>query len=203
MPFPGRLLNHGEQVVVDVRPHWWSLAVPVVTFLVTLAGALAAAVEAAPTVAAWAAVAGLALAGGWLLLRYARWSSTRLVVTTSRIISRTGLVVRRGREIPLTALTDIGYRQGLWERMIGTGTVLLESAGRGQEVLTNVPRPAWVHNEIGLLLDEGRRRPGPAVAPTQAASIPQQIQELDALRRRGLITDSEFAAKKAQLLERM
>ena len=34
-------------------------------------------------------------------------------------------------------------------------------------------------------------------------SIPEQIRELDELRKQGLLTDAEFAAKKQQLLDRM
>src|SRR3974390_2019952 len=102
MRFPGRMLNPGEQVVIDVRPHWWYLVAPVTVLLIVIAGSLYAAF-AAPAWTDWVALVVLVLAAGWLLRRYVRWTSTRLVVTTSRLIRRTGVLARTGREIPLAA----------------------------------------------------------------------------------------------------
>jgi membrane protein YdbS with pleckstrin-like domain len=221
MPFPARLLNDGEEVVVDVRPHWWYLAGPVVALAAVIAGAVAAAVESAPTWVTWVAVGALVLAAAWLIGRYIRWASTSLVVTTSRLIRRTGVLARNGREIPLAALTDISYHQSLLERVIGAGDVLLESAGReGQEVFPDLPGPARIQQAIAVQVDRLRRRGGPTGptwltgptggamdGPTSASgtgfSISAQIEELDGLRRRGLISDAEFEAKKTELLDRL
>lgn len=189
-------------MVVDVRPHWWFLAGPVAVLAVVIAGAVTAWVEGAPGWADWVTVAALAVAAMWLVGRYVRWSTTRMVVTTSRIMDRRGVLGRVGREIPIGSLTDIGYRQRLFQRIIGAGDVVVESAGRdGQEVFRDLPHPAEVHNEIYAQLDRIRRGAGPGPGP--AASIPQQIDQLDQLRRRGVITEEEFALKKAQLLDRL
>jgi len=203
---PRRLdLNPGEQVVVDVRPHWWYLAGPVAVLAIVIAGAATAAVESAPAWVGWIAIAAIALAVVWLLGRYARWASTRLIVTSSRVIDRRGILARRGREIPLSALTDISYRQTLFDRCIGAGDVLLESAGkRSQEVFPDLPRPARIHNEIYLQMERNRGAPasnGPAGG--WGVSIPSQIEQLDQLRQRGLITDAEFEAKRTELLDRL
>jgi membrane protein YdbS with pleckstrin-like domain len=208
MPFPARLLNDGEEVVVDVRPHWWYLAGPVVVLAAVIAGAVAAAVESAPTWVTWVAVGALVLAAAWLIGRYIRWASTSLVVTTSRLIRRTGVLGRNGREIPLAALTDISYHQSLLERIIGAGDVLLESAGReGQEVFPDLPGPARIQQAIAIQIDRVRRRSGPMdgpiATPAVGFSISAQIEELDGLRRRGLISDAEFEAKKTELLDRL
>lgn len=45
--------------------------------------------------------------------------------------------------------------------------------------------------------------PGAAPQPGIAPGIPEQILQLDELRRRGLLTDDEFQAKKTELLGRM
>jgi membrane protein YdbS with pleckstrin-like domain len=206
MPFPARLLTDGEEVVVDVRPHWWYLAGPVLVLGVVIIGAITAAALGAPSWLDWVAIVALALAAVWLVGRYIRWASTSLVVTNRRLISRTGVFVRSSREIPLLALTDISYRQTLLERVIGAGNVLLESAGRqGHEVFPDLPRPARIQQAIVVQLDQARQqaRPGPTPAGPPASSIPAQIEQLDALRRRGLITDAEFQAKKTELLDRL
>jgi membrane protein YdbS with pleckstrin-like domain len=191
----------GEDVVVDVRPHWWYLAGPVVALAVVIAGAITALVESAPTWTNWLLVVVLAVAVVWLVGRYLRWVSTRLIVTTTRIIERRGILGRSGREIPLRALTDIGYHQSIFERIIGAGDVIIESAGReGQEVFADLPHPAAIHNEIYAQMQQPR--PG-GPGGTGTASIPEQIDQLDQLRRRGVITEEEFAAKKADLLGRL
>jgi membrane protein YdbS with pleckstrin-like domain len=208
MPFPARLLNDGEEVLVDVRPHWWYLAGPILVLGLVIAGGVVAAVLAAPTWLDWVAIGALVLSVAWMIGRYASWASTSLVVTTSRLISRTGVLARNGREIPLAALTDISYHQSLFERIIAAGDVLLESAGRdGREVFPDLPRPARIQQAIAIQLDQ-LRRPNATTGSVSGSgpvswSIPAQIEQLDGLRRRGLITDAEFEAKKTQLLDRL
>jgi uncharacterized membrane protein YdbT with pleckstrin-like domain len=188
-------LAAGETVVVDVRPHWRYLARSVAVLVGVIAGALAALVTGAPGWAGWVIAAGLALAALGLVGRYLRWVTTRLTVTSARIIERRGVLGRSGREIPLAALADVGYRQSILERLIGAGDVIVESAGRdGREVFADLPHPAAILDQIHLQMQ--RRQAGPA-------SIPEQIDQLDRLRRRGVITDQEFAAKKAGLLDRL
>jgi uncharacterized membrane protein YdbT with pleckstrin-like domain len=192
-------MAEGETTVVDVRPHWWFLAGPVAVLAVVIAGAVAALVQGAPTWVDWIVLVVLALAALRLVGRYLRWVTTRLVVTSTRIIERRGIFGRSGREIPLSALSDIGYHQSIFDRLIGAGDVIIESAGRdGQEVFPDLPGPAAIHNEIYAQL---HRAQVPAVRGP--AGIPEQIDQLDQLRRRGVITEAEFAAKKAELLDRL
>jgi membrane protein YdbS with pleckstrin-like domain len=200
-----RLLNDGEDVIVDVRPHWRYLSAPVAALVIVIVGAVASAIEGTPGWVSWLLLAALGLTALWLVSRYLRWVTTRLVVTTSRIIERRGIVARRGREIPLSALTDIGYRQTIFDRIIGAGDVVIESAGReSQESFPDLPNPARIHNVIFTQMQ--LLRSGPATWPGAAAgapSIPSQIDHLDQLRRRGVITDQEFEAKKVELLNRL
>jgi hypothetical protein len=101
----------------------------------------------------------------------------------------------------------------VFERMVGSGDLVIESAGEmGRQAFSNVRHPSGVQNEIYRQIEanENRKydRVGQSVASNAAAdeqdgSIPSQIRELDELRRQGLLTDAEFAAKKQQLLDRM
>jgi uncharacterized membrane protein YdbT with pleckstrin-like domain len=205
MPFSGPLLHDGEEVVIDVRPHWWYLAGPVVVLAAVIVAAVVVAVHSLPSAVNWVSIVALGLAVIWLVARYIRWVSTSLVVTNSRLIRRSGVLARSGREIPLAALTDISYHQRLLQRVIGAGDLLLESAGRdGQEVFPDLPRPARIQLVIATEVDRARGQARAAVAAGPGRwSIPAQIEELDGLRRRGLITDAEFQAKKAELLDRL
>ncbi len=198
-----RLLNPAERVLVDVRPHWWYLAGPVSLLVLVIGGAIAAFVESTPKWVSWLVLVALGLAALWLAARYVRWVTSRLIVTDERVIERRGIVARSGREIPLAALTDIGYRQTIFERVIGAGNVVLESAGRqSREVFPDLPNPAYIHNVIFRQMQANRQRSASWSGPA-ADSIPSQIEQLDQLRRRGLITDAEFQAKKVELLDRL
>jgi membrane protein YdbS with pleckstrin-like domain len=206
--YPQRLLNPGETVVVDVRPHWWYLSGPAVVEVVLIAAAIAAAAASVPTWVVWVALVALVASTVWLVLRYVRWATTRLVVTNCRVIERRGVLARRGREIPISALSDIGYRQTIFGRMIGLGDVVLESAGKNsQEVFPDLPHPAAIHNQIYQQL-ELRRGPAPAAGSPAStmpggSTVPERIEQLAQLRRKGLITDQEFEAKKSELLDQL
>ena len=203
MGYPGRLLNPGETIVVDVRPHWWFLARPAAVELVVIAASITAAVESVPSWVEWVAVAALVVSAVWLAASYVQWATTRLVVTNFRLIERRGVLARKGREIPISALTDIGYRQTIFGRLIGMGDVLLESAGKdGQEVFPDLPHAMAIHNEIYRQLEARRSQPS-SVPSAGGQSVADRMAQLDELRRRGLITDEEFQAKRSDLLNRL
>jgi uncharacterized membrane protein YdbT with pleckstrin-like domain len=206
--FPRKLLNDGEEVVLDLRPHWIYMAEP--TFAVVgsiVVGILALKVD----VSFIKLLAALLVLGclGWFGIRYAKWSNTNFVVTSDRVIHRVGVIAKHGIEIPLERINTVFFNQSMFERLLGAGDLGIESAGeRGAETFEDVRKPAIVQNEIYRQMEANSSRlhgGGRHAAPTQEAglSIPEQIEKLDELRKRGVISDQEFAAKKADLLNRM
>ncbi|MGH9300572.1 MAG: PH domain-containing protein, partial [Acidimicrobiales bacterium] len=136
----------------------------------------------------------------WLAARYARWTTTRFMVTTDRVVSRTGALSRRGREIPLERINDIAFSQSLVERLLGTGSLILESGGeRGQQTFADIARPGQVQNEIYTQIERVRLVQGGRQAGGQPLSVVEQLEKLDELRNRGVLTDAEFEAQKASL----
>lgn len=205
MAFPVKLLNDGEQVVLDLHPHWWHLTPPVAAVVVALVATIAAAAAAGVhSIATYGLCLLLLLTVVWLLVRYARWASTSLVLTNHRLVHRSGIVSKSGREIPLDHINDISYRQRFFERVIGAGDVLIESAGRdSQEVFEDLPHPGRIQNETYRQIDAAKDRMADRMAGRRDLSIPEQIEKLDELCRRGVITRAEFDAKKAELLDRL
>lgn len=216
MPYPKRLLSDGESVTLDLRPHWWYFAKHIfasVVLLILLV--LVFQVHGTPHKVGFAFWGILALLwAGWLGLRYLNWNFTHFVVTSKRVIFRTGVLGKHGVEIPLDRISNINFNQSIWERIIGAGDLEIESAGRdGQTKFDDVWHPDAVQQELYQQMeDHARTRAGygggaPAQAPTPTpspgASVPEQLDQLAALRDRGVITAGEFEAKKAQLLDRM
>lgn len=203
MAFPRKLLNDGEDIVAELRPHWWVFAKPAALVVLLFVLATVAQIAVGGVVALVFALAGL-VALAWLGLRYLRWSTTMFVITTDRLVLRSGVLAKHGKEIPLERVNDITVSQSLFERVIRAGDVVLESGGeRGQQVVSNIPRPFEVQNVIYAEIERAQARSADRAAGRRELSVPEQIEKLDELRRRGALTQAEFDAKKAQLLDRM
>jgi membrane protein YdbS with pleckstrin-like domain len=203
MGLPAKLLNPGETVEADLRPHWKFLTAPAAAVAISAGCSLFALSEDVPR---WGrlALAGLLVASLlWLAGRWLRWRTTTFVVTNQRLVLRKGVLARTGREIMIDRLADITCRQGLLDRLVGCGDVLVESPGRDSpEVFPDLPRPQAVQSLISRLLSE--RAAAPVGVPLSGEpTVVDQLAQLAELRRRGVISRREFAAKKAELLSRM
>ena len=208
MAFPRKLLNDGEEIVLDLRPHWIYMVQPVLAiFGAIILGIIVLDLDIDFTKIPAAVVVLGCLA--WFGIRYMKWSSTNFVVTSDRVIHRVGVISKHGIEIPLDRINTVFFHQSVFERLIGAGDLGIESAGeRGSETFEDVRKPAIVQNEIYRQMEAASNRiygGGRGAAPTQqtGGSIPEQIEKLDELRRKGVISEQEFAAKKADLLNRM
>src|SRR5690606_15188910 len=134
VPYPDKLLADDEEIVRHVHPHWVTLVLPIVWLLVLVGAASfgAAAIPAGRQQGVWrlviVAVAVVLLI--WLVVvPLLRWRTTHYVITTHRLLFREGILARHGRDIGLSRITDVSYSQTLWERLINSGTVTIESAG--------------------------------------------------------------------------
>lgn len=158
---------------------------------------------------------GILVAVGYFVQRYARWTSTNFVVTNERLIARRGVVAKKGIEIPLDRINTVFFNQSFFERIIGAGDLGVESAGEGgRETFSDIRKPSMVQHEIYRQKENFEKRRMVQMGQTFAAhvpqgpantgpSIPEQIEQLDRLRRAGTLTEDEFQAKKADLLRRM
>ena len=155
MAVPYRLLMDGEEIVAHRHPHARVLLRPAVATVVTvgLAGLLIAVVSQPRTrwgIAAAAVVVLLASVSRPVL----HWLTTTLTVTDRRLLLRSGIVARYGRDIPLGRIDEVSFEQTLVERALGSGTLYVElAAERGVVVVQNVPRVATVQAAIDERLE--------------------------------------------------
>jgi uncharacterized membrane protein YdbT with pleckstrin-like domain len=164
VPYPDKLLASDEEVVRHLHPHGLTLFWPVVWFLVVIGGASfgMAAIPAGRQqgiyrmlVLAVALVLLLAL----VLVPLLRWRTTHYVITTHRVLFREGIMARRGRDIGLSRITDVSYRQSLWDRIINSGTLTIESAGDGgATVLEQIPDSEGVQQLVNYMIEEDADR---------------------------------------------
>jgi uncharacterized membrane protein YdbT with pleckstrin-like domain len=204
VPFPRKLLNEGEDVVLDLRPHWWFLSHAFVALALFIALSIVVQVNTDNDTLALITLVPVLISLVWLLVKYAQWATTNFVVTTDRLIHRSGVVAKQGKEIPLERLNDITFNQSIFERMIGSGDLMIESGGeRGQQMFSNIKKPEVVQNEIYRQIELAQARDHDRMAGRRHLSVPEQLEKLDELRQRGVISQAEFDAKKAKLLDQM
>jgi len=158
MSFPTKLLAPGENVYLDSRPNWSLLFWPSVFTLVVLGGCVALFFiwSSAPVYMGWVLL-GCGLASlVYFTTRYLVWSTTSFVVTCHRIVYRTGVLRRTGREIPIGRVQDVTYHQTIVERLVRAGSLTVESAGRhGQDPFPDISRPAEVQSLINRVVSQG------------------------------------------------
>lgn len=209
MTFPRRLLIEGEELVLDLRPHWIALVRAVLIALV-VAVAWFLLLRNLPDGTTGDVLRWIILGVGVILLIWyalrdlVEWLTSNFVVTTDRVIHREGFIAKRSMEVPLEAINDVRFQQGIFERIIGAGTLVIHSASEaGRQEFADVRDPEMVQKTIyhqGELNQQRMRGTGPVVP--QAPSMTTELQRLADLRERGVLTEDEFQEQKARILGR-
>jgi uncharacterized membrane protein YdbT with pleckstrin-like domain len=205
--FPRRLLIQGEDVVLEMRPHWIALVGPaVVTLLVVIGWSLALANApdsgGSRAVVVWGSlILGIVVLLVYVVPRVIAWATSLFVVTTDRIVHRRGLIAKSSMEIPLEAINDVRFEQNVFERLIGAGDLVIESAGeRGREVFADIRHPEAVQREIYGQGETNKQRMYQGGSPRSAPSVAGELERLADLRDRGVLTPAEFEAQKRRIL---
>lgn len=162
--YPDKVLADDEEVVRHLHPHWLTVFWPFVWLLV-IVGATSFGEAAIPAGRQQGAFRLLVLAVAVVLLLVVvvtpllRWRSTHYVITTHRVLFREGVLARHGRDILLSRITDVSYRQTLWERIVSSGTLTIESAGEGgTTVLERIPDSDGVQQLLNHMIEEDADR---------------------------------------------
>jgi uncharacterized membrane protein YdbT with pleckstrin-like domain len=202
MPFPKRLLIEGEDLVLDLRPHPVALAMP---FIVTVV-ALAVAIWLWTTsIDWWIPLALLVIVLViYPLPQFVAWLTSIFAVTTDRVIHRQGFIAKRSMEIPLEAINDVRFEQGVIDRIVGAGSLVISSASEhGSNEFHDIRHPEEVQRTIYHQGELNKKRMYQGDQPQQAAAAPSATSELERLadlRAKGVLTEEEFQAQKAKIL---
>ena len=139
-----KLLNEGEHVVLSTRTHVKALFLPAVV-LILRRGARGVPVQparAGTTPGLALGDLGIAAIAGRLVRGRAvpDWLVTTYTFTNRRLITRTGILTRRGHDIPMNRISDISYEKGVIDRMFGCGTLVVSDASeQGRVPLKDIP----------------------------------------------------------------
>lgn len=167
-----RLLDEDESLVLVLRQHVIVLFRPLLVLLVTVPVAVVlASLTPEGSFQPWVRLAVALVAAlvvlAWVVWPFLRWWTQTYVITSRRLLLREGVFNRSGHDMPLVRLNDVSFSHSFWQRLLGCGTIEVESAGeRGQIVLQNVPRVETVQHTLHRLAEETRAdggRPRPAL----------------------------------------
>jgi membrane protein YdbS with pleckstrin-like domain len=257
MALPRKFLNEDEELLAEMHPHWIFLFGPLFTSIGVWAAIIVLLIlwQNPPGWTNYPIVIIALIPGLWLLGRFVRWKSYDVALTSTRILVRQGILGRDTVQLRLQRIVEVNIRQALIERILGTGSLVIDVQGEDDSLtLEYMRQPAVVQRVINSQINEivgggereaipedmrpdephphpdWRRRDepddaevdtppfgtattpesGPANAeePARAAQgapfeIRDRLIELDDLRKRGIISEEEFAAKKSELLNRI
>jgi len=203
MAYPRRLLTDGEEVVREFRPHWRLLVIPVLWVLLGIAVVVVTWKYAPENDAFDWIVTGAVVVASLRLVFYPfiSWWFTSYVLTNERLIRRSGVLSRAGLEMPLENINDVRFTQSVFERVLRSGDVVVESAGeKGQSTFADIPEPEDFHSLI-YKVREARSRDladGGGVEGTDGVS---KLERLGRLLKEGLITQEDYDSKKQGFLD--
>ena len=163
MAISSKLLNEGEHVLITTRTHVKALLLPALALIVVagLAGYLSS-LPSGDQAGIWRLVVWT-IAGALVLwfsvAPFLRWLMRTYTFTNRRLITRNGVLTRRGHDIPLNRISDISYEKSLLDRIFGCGTLVVSDASElGRVPLHDIPRVEQVQLTVSEeLFDRAHR----------------------------------------------
>lgn len=157
-------LATGEQIIVRERAHPKQLVLPVIVALVLIVFGVVLGQLAGDNVASSLGIDGLGDTLSWavplaatilaiilLIAAAGGWAAHQYVITTDRIIERTGIVSTTKRIVPLRAITETLVNRTLTDRIFGSGTVHVDVAGARGINLTAIPDAQAIQRDLSAL----------------------------------------------------
>jgi len=159
VPLSPKLLNDGEEVVVDTRTHAKALLVPLLALILILIVAIfvsRAIGDAGDGLVGWLTWATAGIASILLsVIPFFNWLTSTYAITNRRLVTRNGILTKRGHDIPLARISDVAFEHGLIDRMLGCGTLIISDAStHGTVSLRDIPHVEDAHRMLNGLLND-------------------------------------------------
>ena len=208
MTFSQKNLNPNETIALDLHPHWWYFSGPVMALVVSIIGGIwALTTDGGSNVGKAMRIvflAALVITAIWVVARYLKWMTTHFVITSHRLIFRTGVLAKNGIEIPLERVNNVNFHQSVFERVLGAGDLLIESGGEeGQSRFSDIKQPDQVQRMIHSQMESAAERRGGysrSAAGTGTVSVADELERLEGMLQRGTLSPEEFESQKRKLL---
>jgi hypothetical protein len=199
------MLGENERILLITRQHWFVLLSAILAEIVVTLIVIAA-------ISALTVIFNLLAAFGFLLVLIPLaimlrdilvWYNCEYIVTNRRVIQIFGVFNKSVVDSSLEKVNDVKMSQSFFGRLFDYGDVeILTGSELGANLFKRIGDPVKFKTAM-LNAKEKLGFEGGGSQAQPAESIPAMIAELDELRRKGIVTEAEFQAKKAQLLAKM
>ncbi|MBE0698610.1 MAG: PH domain-containing protein [Anaerolineaceae bacterium] len=207
-PYLQNLLGNREKILLVTHQHWFVLLRNILFELLLIIATL---IAVTLVMMIWLPLPTAALGYMLLIIPVVSlikdtliWRNHKYVVTSRRVIQIFGLLNKNVTDSSLEKVNDVKMEQSALGRMFNFGDIeILTASELGINRFTFIGDPIRFKTEMinaKFELEQGDYHPGTS-QPT--LEIPRLIEQLDALRKHGAITESEFQEKKARLLARL
>lgn len=201
-------LKKDEKILIIIRQHWLKLVLPFFAWLLL------------SVVLIWWLQNGTAfilvlLTALYPLFAYINWKYNLWCVTNLRVVDESGFFSRYSKESPLDKINNVEYDQDIWGRILGFGSVDIQTAAElGETRYELIHHPKLLKDTITHAQEEYKKmqisnqanqlaeaiaRTSPATQPSQQM-IADELHKLFELMQKGAITQEEYAAQKNKLL---
>jgi uncharacterized membrane protein YdbT with pleckstrin-like domain len=216
MSYLESLMSTAETVQVVRRTHWISLVRAAVLYGLSIAVLVLASgigfgyANQKVGDAVGVLLLILVLLPLYLLVRdVAQWYSRIYVVTTRRVMQMSGVLNKRVSDSNLDKVNDVVLTQSVVGRILGYGDIeIITGSDVGVDVFQRIEAPVefkrvMLDNKedfdtLARMTAQQLREP-----PGDDEDVPTALDRLASLRDRGVISEDEFEAKKAELLARL
>lgn len=189
MAFPDDVLTESEEVVLHLRPHARVAVRPVLVLVLALGVTMMSWVMLPATSGG---LIGVLLVGSIMLFVAVTsgvrpllvWRCTHWVITDERILMQDGVIARERRDLPLNRINDHAVRQSPVDRVLGSGTLTVDSIGDRAAVLRSVPHAHQVQTTLYQLIEHDRELHGDEDEPEEEPAERPGTAPRFAFRRR-------------------
>ena len=213
MRYLDALLSDGETVLYAARRHWFVLFARMtleLILLVLLIGVAALSIpawgETGQYVAIAASVLGLVILVS-ALVDHLRWRNEQFVVTDRRVLQLKGVLDKRVLESSLEKINDVELHQTLFGRIFDYGTIDIltgsEEALNRMEAIAHPLEFKRAMQDARAHYDGYLDRSQVQIYEHPGVEVQRMLEQLAALRDRGILSDAEFEAKKREVLSRI
>lgn len=198
-------LRNEEQVILETRPHWFTLVGP---FIITLIGSTIGIV-----IGSYGFIVPIVFIG-YFIYRIIQRNKNLWAVTNFRVIDEYGVFSNNTKESPLDKINNVSYRQSFWGNIFGYGDVQIQTAAEiGSTTYVSVEKPKKLKDTITLMQEEYKqyqiKKQTSELASAMIAGQQQQTDKMDVatelerlfdLKQRGILSEEEYIARKTKIL---
>jgi uncharacterized membrane protein YdbT with pleckstrin-like domain len=201
-------LKKDEKILIIIRQHWLRLVLPFFAWLVLT------------IILLWWLHNAVALiiiltTALYPMIEYINWKNNIWCVTNLRVVDESGFFSRYSKESPIDKINNVEYDQSLWGRMMGYGSVDIQTAAElGETKYEFIHHPKLLKDTITHAQEESKKRQvtsqatqlAEAIARTNAATassqqlVADELDKLFSLLQKGAITEEEYLAQKNKLM---